>query len=120
MKYFAIIFLSFVLIHPAYAAKQVSGSVPVVQPLQPPAAGISSNVSHNIQEQSPLNNEALGQAPQAMPTSSEQNPQAQNQTQSVPPAVAPYKKSSPWIWWLVILAVFGLFAFWLKRKGPTA
>ena len=76
MKYFLIFLISFVVITSAYAAKTVTGSVPVVQPLQPPAAGVAPDFNHDIESTAPV---YPGQA-------SSSNPQGSGQGQNTPVA----------------------------------
>jgi hypothetical protein len=49
MKYLLAILISFAIACPTFAAKTVQGTVPHPPPLQPPAAGIAPNYSHNIE-----------------------------------------------------------------------
>lgn len=48
MKYIIAFLILFTISTPVFAMKQVIGDVPVVEPLQPPAVGVSRNLN-NIQ-----------------------------------------------------------------------
>ena len=115
MKYLLIFLISFAFIHPVYAAKQVQGSVPVVQPLQPPAIGVSANLNHNIQEQNVTQSGEANAPSSAQPTFvDQQNPL--NQVGASGSTTAVYKKSSSWVWWPFIILGLILVGFWVKRR----
>lgn len=112
MKYFAIFFISFFLVLPAYAAKTVKGTVPQLQPLQPPAAGINPNLNGNVQYRDP------GRPLDSQPQDAGQavNPEAAAGANPVGGANQAPKKFYALVWVVFIAAALGL-GYWLVRRG---
>ena len=106
MKYFYIFFISFFLAMPAYAAKQVKGDVPNVQPLQPPAVGVRPNYSKNIQYSDPS---------RPAPVVPDQKKPEQNVAPIQQELSAQIHKSYPWA--LIVTLLLGLGALYLVWKN---
>ena len=82
MKYILIFFLTLSFAAPALAARQVPGTTPVVQPLQPPPQNVFPNVKANItQSQRYVSGSASG-SPAQTASSSTQNSGAALNSQS--------------------------------------
>lgn len=111
MKYICIILLSFFLALPAYAAKTVKGTVPVVDPLQPPAAGINFNASNNIQAQDP-DHPLSPQTTQDAQTTAPDNAA----TSASSAALKTRPKSYAFVWLVLILAALA-GGYWFVRRG---
>jgi hypothetical protein len=101
-----------------YAAREVTGSIPKVLPLQPPAANISPNISHNIQYVD-TSREGDFDASGNVVSVSQQSTVQQANPPVVPSSTGLFillgPKASEWLWWILgILAVLGL-VFWAFR-----
>jgi hypothetical protein len=109
MKYLVIIFLSFAIFSPVFAAKIVPGTVPQVQPLQPAPAGISPGFTKNIQSkgQQIINGSFVNA------TNSQEN--------HTGPSFLPSKAlgSQRWIGWLAALVLAGLIAWFFYKKNKS-
>jgi hypothetical protein len=117
MKYFLIFLISFALFLPVYAAKTVKGTVPVLQPLQPPAAGVYPDVQNNFQSRGP-DSQPAGQA--ASSGNSAQNSQPSSVGESQTPNSAGYlpsQTSKPRLWILLLVVLAGLLGFFWVWKG---
>jgi hypothetical protein len=122
MKYLAIIFLSVAFVHPALAAKSVNGTLPKVEPLQPPPVGVYPNLENNIQFHDPSfdyksNSQSGGQ--NAL-TGQNQNPAQQNAAQSAVQK-SPAQSSAGgyvflWVIAILILAGLGWLALIMKKS----
>ena len=108
MKYILIIFLSFMFAVPALAARQVSGTVPQVEPLQPPSQFAHPNISNNVQYQSvPGESSADGAASSSVANTVT----ASNDVALITTDSAPHNSTAPLIYFL--LAVIGAAAVYV-------
>jgi hypothetical protein len=112
MKYLLAILISFAVINPVLAAKTVKGSVPVVQPLQPPPAGVSPAFNRSVQYQDP----------NFVPINGRQNPQNNQPGQtSVPTRTSSVamQKGGYYIWWLIVLLIVFVLGFWIYKRSKS-
>ena len=112
MKYFLIILLSFVFVHPALAAKSVAGTVPTVLPFDRPDPSVHPNFGTNIEYTDPL------RPPQVTPSGLVQPGQAGFKTASTSnqPPVSKNKAGTVWLWVILAVLVLGGGLLWLNRK----
>ena len=121
MKYLFVILFSLVLVSPALAAKTVSGTVPDLPPLQPPPWG---DQVQSVQENVTVPNQ-LPKSPtqdgKTAPTSGSGSAAPEQQTLDAAGNVqaAQDKKSSAWIWWIIIILGLSGLGFWLKKRGSA-
>ncbi len=116
MKYIFIFLFSFTLTGSALAAKQVSGTVPDLPPLQPTPALITPNYEKNIQRSDPSHPVEYKNA------NNLKLPEVENVDNHEPELAAKdllNKKSYSWVFWLI---AFGLVcgAGYLVYKGLVA
>ncbi len=122
VKYFFIIFVSVLAIAaPAYAARQIQGTVPKVQPLQPPAVNIAPNLQNNVQYSDPSHAgqfDAAGNVvtqPQSQP-----GPASPGENPVAAPASAPASpKSWPGGYWLILLVVLMAIVAFIWRLAKS-
>jgi len=120
MKYFLILFVSFAFINPALAAKPVKGTMPHVQPLQPPPPGISPNYSKNIQYQDPNYIPAAGNSNAGTSTEYNQRPGAKVVPgQSSAAASAQNSGANHYVWWLAALLVALVLVFLVYKRSKS-
>ena len=113
MKYIIIIATLLTFSQPVFAAKMVTGSVPVVQPLQPAPVGVKPNLSHNVQYSDPSHVDNSGQsgAPSSNPTKSQITQLPGNQL--INPGLKPGGHN--YLVWSLVLIICGLIG-WLIFK----
>ncbi len=114
MKYIIIILFSFILVAPVYAAKQVQGEVPKVEPLQMPAAGVAPNINRNIQFVDPSRAGRVepGQSGIVDKTLNESAPGEVASGATTP-------KSGRSVWWLIMIVVLGGTGLWRWGKSKA-
>jgi hypothetical protein len=117
MKYFLAILISFAIACPAFAAKTVQGTVPHPPPLQPPAAGIAPNYSHNIESTGRIlpdqnsGGQPAGQPPKPSTAGTPASPSGREGGAS---------KNYDILWLAGFLILAGAVVFWFKRgKKPS-
>ena len=111
MKYFLILLLSLMIFSPAYAAKQVPGTVPVLPPLQPPPPGfkVDSTQFFNSPPLEPQENLPAIQSDQAAPPS---------QAAAALPPVSHAKGAWPYaVLAVVILGGFIVYRYVRRQKN---
>ena len=118
MKYIIAIFLLLSFAFPALAAKEVSGSVPVVQPLQAPSAIAHANVSNNIELQSKANGEAV--APNSGVQSEQEATTVTANNAAVASGQIQTKPSSGgagylWILWIIVILCLFVVGWWVWK-----
>ena len=123
MKIKHLVFIFIAVVYPmafAQAAKQVSGTVPDIQPVQPAPEGISPNVSKNIQFQDPSHEGQFDAEGNVINGS--QSQQATEQQPSFSTSVLPEKIAAAGSgWWkyalIVLLLLGGGAVYWkVNRK----
>lgn len=118
MKYLLIFLFSFAIFNPTVAARQVTGTVPQVQPLQPPPLGVYANPSGNIQfndsshqGQFDAEGNVVGEPGNQAQSLNPQDQQSFGQGQMLA------NSNHPWFWslGLIILLVLGAAAFGINQ-----
>jgi|GEM_PF-3126625 len=110
-KYILIFLLLVVPVRELHAARQVQGTVPDVQPLQPPAINTYPNLQNNIQAGQPV---PVDQEPQQEDSPTELTQQQPSSPEVQKPKVSNFRLI---VWLLVIIvAVVGGW-WWFHRKS---
>ena len=110
------LFLVLAIALPAYAAKQVSGEVPQVQPLLPAPQGIAPNVSKNVQFHDPSHDGQFDAS--GTPVNGNQSDASQPEVAQATSA-GPNQLDGPSGWVLAVIVAVGLLAwlvFWYKNR----
>lgn len=120
MKYLLIFLISLALFSPAYAAISVKGTVPELQPLQPPPSNLQPNFSHNIMSSS---SDFVG-APSPVfgpPTGEDMQPPLENPEQqgSGVSLAGSFLGGKAWLAGLILLGVLFAAIFYVLRRNDN-
>ncbi len=110
MKYLLVPLLSLIIISPAYAAKQVNGTVPVLPPLQPPPADFKVD-STNFFNSPPEQQQAASQ---------ESQEEQAVQQEALKPTLGKNHQSATWL--IISLAAtvligYAAYKFFSRKKS---